>query len=127
MLGNLPLQYADGPDYCTVTDVTGGAFALTVQPDLMKLLEAHATAHAILTAHVEELTFQLDTSRLSVHNAEVENDRRADRIEELEKALREISDLYVNAPGWAAPAPSHQREYKMHQIARAVLQPKGAV
>jgi hypothetical protein len=41
-LGNLPLQYVDGPDYCTVTDATGGAFALTVQPELMKLMEAAA-------------------------------------------------------------------------------------
>ena len=42
MLGKLPLQYVDGPDYCTVTDATGGAFALTVQPELMKLMEKAA-------------------------------------------------------------------------------------
>jgi hypothetical protein len=42
LLGNLPLQYVDGPDYCTVTDATGGAFALTVQPELMQLMERAA-------------------------------------------------------------------------------------
>ena len=42
--GNLPLQYADGPDYCTVTDATGGAFALTVQPELMQAMEAALAA-----------------------------------------------------------------------------------
>jgi hypothetical protein len=39
LVGNLPLQYFDGPDYCTVKDATGGNFALTVQPELMKLME----------------------------------------------------------------------------------------
>jgi hypothetical protein len=32
----------DGPEYWTVTDATGGAFALTVQPELMKLIEQAA-------------------------------------------------------------------------------------
>ena len=35
----LPLQYEDGPDYCTVRDAQGRDFALTVQPDLMKAME----------------------------------------------------------------------------------------
>ncbi|MES2694177.1 MAG: hypothetical protein V4773_11945 [Verrucomicrobiota bacterium] len=35
----LPLQYEDGPDYCTVTCANGAAFALTVQPELLKALE----------------------------------------------------------------------------------------
>jgi len=35
-----PLQYEDGPDYCTVRDAQGRDFALTVQPDLMKAMEA---------------------------------------------------------------------------------------
>ncbi|MFA5951536.1 MAG: hypothetical protein WC807_14750 [Hyphomicrobium sp.] len=34
-----PLQYIDGPDYCTVKDATGAYFALTVQPNVMKLME----------------------------------------------------------------------------------------
>jgi hypothetical protein len=42
LLGNLPPQYVDGPDYCTVTDATGEAFARTVQPELMKLMEKAA-------------------------------------------------------------------------------------
>lgn len=35
----LPLQYEDGPDYCTVRDAQGRDFALTMQPDLMKAME----------------------------------------------------------------------------------------
>jgi len=35
----LPLQYEDGPDYCTVKDAQGRDFALTTQPDLMKAME----------------------------------------------------------------------------------------
>lgn len=36
----LPLQYEDGPDYCTVRDAQGRDFALTVQPELMKAMES---------------------------------------------------------------------------------------
>ena len=39
LTGNLPLQYTDGPDFCTVKDATGGDFALTVQPELMQMME----------------------------------------------------------------------------------------
>ena len=35
----LPLQYEDGPDYCTVKDAQGRDFALTMQPELMKAME----------------------------------------------------------------------------------------
>ena len=35
----LPLQYEDGPDYCTVRDAQGRDFALTMQPGLMKAME----------------------------------------------------------------------------------------
>jgi hypothetical protein len=35
----LPLQYEDGPDYCTVKDAQGRDFALTMQPDLMRSME----------------------------------------------------------------------------------------
>ena len=35
----LPLQYEDGPDFCTVRDAQGRDFALTMQPDLMKAME----------------------------------------------------------------------------------------
>lgn len=35
----LPLQYEDGPDYCTVKDAQGRDFALTMQPDLMRAME----------------------------------------------------------------------------------------
>jgi hypothetical protein len=38
--GWLPLKYEDGPDFCTVTFATGAAFALTVHPERMKLMEA---------------------------------------------------------------------------------------
>lgn len=40
----LPLQYEDGPDYCTVRDAQGKDFALTVQPALMKAMEAALAA-----------------------------------------------------------------------------------
>lgn len=35
----LPLQYEDGPDFCTVRDAQGRDFALTMQPELMKAME----------------------------------------------------------------------------------------
>jgi hypothetical protein len=35
----LPLQYEDGPDYCTVKDAQGRDFALTMQPELMRAME----------------------------------------------------------------------------------------
>lgn len=35
----LPLQYEDGPDFCTVRDAQGRDFALTMQPDLMRAME----------------------------------------------------------------------------------------
>ena len=40
----LPLQYEDGPDYCTVRDAQGRDFALTMQPDLMKAMERALSA-----------------------------------------------------------------------------------
>lgn len=40
----LPLQYEDGPDYCTVRDAQGRDFALTTQPALMKAMEAALAA-----------------------------------------------------------------------------------
>ena len=42
--GWLPLKYEDGPDFCTVTFATGAAFALTVHPERMKLMEAALSA-----------------------------------------------------------------------------------
>lgn len=35
----LPLHYEDGPDYCTVTDGQHQPFCLTVQPELLKVME----------------------------------------------------------------------------------------
>ncbi len=49
--GWLPLKYEDGPDFCTVTFATGAAFALTVHPERMKLMEA-----ALSAAPVETIT-----------------------------------------------------------------------
>lgn len=70
LLGNLPLQYADGPDYCTVTDATGGAFALTVQPELMKLLESFAAQPAGNDGVREALGKLLLSAKLLQQNAE---------------------------------------------------------
>lgn len=43
----LPLKYEDGPDFCTVTLATGAAFALTVYPERMKLMEAALSASPV--------------------------------------------------------------------------------
>ena len=43
----LPLKYEDGPDFCTVTLATGAAFALTVHPERMKLMEAALSASPV--------------------------------------------------------------------------------
>jgi len=45
--GWLPLKYEDGPDFCTVTFATGAAFALTVHPERMKLMEAALSASPV--------------------------------------------------------------------------------
>lgn len=45
----LPLKYEDGPDFCTVTFATGAAFALTVHPERMKLMEAALSAAPVET------------------------------------------------------------------------------
>lgn len=45
-LRRLPLQYEDGPDYCTVKDAQGRDFALTMQPDLMKAMEKSLSGEA---------------------------------------------------------------------------------
>ena len=46
--GWLPLKYEDGPDFCTVTFATGAAFALTVHPERMKLMEAALSAAPVV-------------------------------------------------------------------------------
>jgi hypothetical protein len=43
------------------------------------------------------------------------------RIEVLEKALREIKQAYVDAPGWAAPTPTSELVWKMYSIALAAI------
>lgn len=47
MRPELPLQYEDGPDYCTVRDSLGRDFALTMQPELMKAMEAALAAQPV--------------------------------------------------------------------------------
>lgn len=88
-LGNLPLQYADGPDYCTVTDATGGAFALTVQPELMKIMEA-----AALRSPVD--------ARCAVQTRDEEYpDCTTDRERELYDALMGLSSAITARQGWS--------------------------
>jgi hypothetical protein len=60
LVGNLPLQYFDGPDYCTVKDATDGDFALTVQPELMKLMEDALASRQEVSVTVEELARFID-------------------------------------------------------------------
>ena len=51
----LPLKYEDGPDFCTVTFATGAAFALTVHPERMKLMEAALSAAPVAQEPVARL------------------------------------------------------------------------
>ena len=51
----LPLKYEDGPDFCTVTFATGAAFALTVHPERMKLMEAALSASPVAQEPVARL------------------------------------------------------------------------
>ena len=51
----LPLKYEDGPDFCTVTLATGAAFALTVYPERMKLMEAALSASPVAQEPVARL------------------------------------------------------------------------
>jgi len=53
----LPLKYEDGPDFCTVTFATGAAFALTVHPERMKLMEAALSAAPVAQEPVAWVEF----------------------------------------------------------------------
>ena len=55
--GWLPLKYEDGPDFCTVTFATGAAFALTVHPERMKLMEAALSAAPVAQEPVAWVEF----------------------------------------------------------------------
>jgi hypothetical protein len=59
LLGNLPLQYNDGPDFCTVKDATGGDFALTVQPELLQLMEKALYEAAAAVASIRSRVGQI--------------------------------------------------------------------
>jgi hypothetical protein len=56
----LPLKYEDGPDFCTVTFATGAAFALTVHPERMKLMEAALSASPVGELTPEQISIQND-------------------------------------------------------------------
>ena len=56
----LPLKYKDGPDFCTVTFATGAAFALTVHPERMKLMEAALSASPVGELTPEQISIQND-------------------------------------------------------------------
>lgn len=56
----MPLKYEDGPDFCTVTFATGAAFALTVHPERMKLMEAALSASPVGELTPEQISIQND-------------------------------------------------------------------
>lgn len=60
----LPLKYEDGPDFCTVTLATGAAFALTVHPERMKLMEAALSASPV--AQKSQLLTLLDDATVTL-------------------------------------------------------------
>ena len=60
----LPLKYEDGPDFCTVTFATGAAFALTVHPERMKLMEAALSASPV--AQESQLLPLLDAATVAL-------------------------------------------------------------
>ena len=60
----LPLKYEDGPDFCTVTFATGAAFALTVHPERMKLMEAALSASPV--AQESQLLTLLDAATVAL-------------------------------------------------------------
>ena len=62
----LPLQYEDGPDYCTVRDAQGRDFALTMQPDLMKAMEMALSSE---TASFMRAPRGLETENLQLRSA----------------------------------------------------------
>lgn len=76
---------------------------------------------AALTARCEALTYQLDTCRLSAHNAEVEIDRLNASCEAMEKALRIAEDVLSRAPFSTAIWPNGMHPNTGIQIIRAAL------
>lgn len=89
LMGNLPLQYFDGPDYCTVKDATGGDFALTVQPELLKEMEAALTA----SAPGEPLAWYSPTDSAQPFELHSLASSRPDAGGDVREALADWSDL----------------------------------
>lgn len=101
----LPLQYEEGPDYCTVRDAQGRDFALTMQPDLMKAMEKALSddiARFIRGPKDARLVIAVEALR-SIHGRLWrDNEPYDERIGDLKSlalaALTDIADR--KPPGW---------------------------
>jgi hypothetical protein len=123
LLGHFPLQYSDGPDYCTVKDATGADFALTVQPDLMRLMEDALRAAATPSAQGASLlpdaspgngAEKVREAALGLLAAE---DERQSKLHELLETIREQIRLEVK--------PEHRPEGLFKNIQDAVYAMRG--
>lgn len=78
----LPLQYEDGPDYCTVKDALGRDFALTVQPKMMQAMEKALREHiAIFSQPPTDIVKRLREMPSSLNEALRVMDEAASYIE----------------------------------------------
>ncbi len=101
----LPLQYEDGPDYCTVKDAQGRDFALTMQPALMRAMEkalSDDTASFMRGPEGARLRIAIEALR-SIHGRLWrDNEPYDERIGDLKSlalaALTAIADR--KPPGW---------------------------
>lgn len=97
----LPLQYEDGPDYCTVKDAQGRDFSLTMQPELMKAMERALSSENASFMHppCEKLTIAVEALR-SIHGRLWrDNEPYDERIGDLKSlALAAITAIADAAP-----------------------------
>lgn len=111
LIGNLPLQYADGPDFCTVKDATGGDFALTVQPELMQMMERALLARELAQCLdvSEEERHAIAHARYQVEQASPENPDCCFDFDLVKNLLRVIDRQTVGLAQGYAPG-----EEKLH-------------
>ena len=99
LLENLPLRYHDGPDFCTVRDRKGGDFALTVQPELMQLMERAAIEAKATAASIRTRVGQIEKARRNF---------TADSLYQIERAVAALmqtaNDLERVVEPYTSPA-----------------------
>jgi hypothetical protein len=119
----LPLQYEDGPDYCTVRDAQGRDFALTMWPDLMKAMERALTEDvAELSKPPAEPDIEAHISRLTQALKSISANTCCDSCREAALVARSALASYVGL----AREPSSKLGARTGDVAQAPAYPDNA-